>query len=106
MYMMEFTWYSVISPESCSSILWRSWDHKEEAAERLKLTSGDMLDFGLIDGVINEPIGGAHSDPEKMTKILKKQIKKDIADLENVSAEMLIDGRLKKYSKMGRFHKK
>ena len=102
-YMMEFTWYSVIAPESCSSILWRSWDHKEDAAEQLKLTSGDMLQFGLIDGVINEPVGGAHTDPEKMTKILKKQIKKDIAELENTSPLKLIDDRLKKYSKMGKF---
>ena len=105
-YMLEFTWYSVIAPESCSSILWRSWDHKEDAAEQLKLTSSDMLEFGLIDGVIGEPVGGAHSDPEKMTKILKKQIKKDIADLENVPPRKLIDGRLKKYSKMGKFHTK
>ena len=105
-YMLEFTWYSVIAPESCSSILWRSWDHKEDAAEQLKLTSSDMLDFGLIDGVINEPVGGAHSDPEKMAKILKRQIKKDISELSATKPDKLIANRLKKYSKMGRFKSK
>jgi len=105
-YMLEFTWYSVISPESCSSILWRNWDHKEDAAEQLKLTSSDMLEFGLIDGIINEPVGGAHSDPEKMAKILKKQIKKDITELIGSTPKKLIDTRLKKYSKMGRFKSK
>ena len=105
-YMLEFTWYSVISPESCSSILWRNWDHKADAAEQLKLTSSDMLEFGLIDGIINEPIGGAHSDPEKMSKILKKQIKKDISELIDTPPKKLIDSRLKKYSKMGKYKTK
>lgn len=102
-FMLEFTWYSVIAPESCSSILWRSWDHKADAAEQLKLTSTDMLDFGLIDGIITEPVGGAHTDSEKMAKLLKKQIKKDIAELSLVKPDKLIADRLKKYSKMGRF---
>lgn len=102
-FMLEFTWYSVIAPESCSSILWRSWDHKADAAEQLKLTSTDMLDFGLIDGIITEPVGGAHTDSEKMAKLLKKQIKKDIAELSIVKPDKLIADRLKKYSKMGRF---
>jgi acetyl-CoA carboxylase carboxyl transferase subunit alpha len=105
-YMLEFTWYSVISPESCSSILWRNWDHKAEAAEQLKLTSEDMLEFGLIDGVIQEPTGGAHSDPEKMAKLLKKQIKKDIAELSEISPKKRIENRLKKYNGMGRFKTK
>jgi len=105
-YMLEFTWYSVISPESCSSILWRNWDHKAEAAEQLQLTSEDMLGFGLIDGVISEPAGGAHSDSEKMAKILKKQIKKDIAELSALTPKKRIDARLKKYNSMGRFKTK
>ena len=105
-YMLEFTWYSVISPESCSSILWRNWDHKAEAAEQLKLTSDDMLEFGLIDGIIKEPVGGAHSDPEKMAKILKKQIKKDISELCETSAKKRIENRLNKYNEMGRFKTK
>src|SRR5690554_7585318 len=70
-YMMEHTWYSVISPESCSSILWRSWDHKEKAAEQLKLTAPDMLKFGLIDGIVPEPVGGAHWDYDEAATLLK-----------------------------------
>ena len=79
-FMLENTWYSVISPESCSSILWRSWDYKEQAAEALKLTAEDMHSFGMIDGIIKEPVGGAHSNPEEMAKILKRHIKKAIAE--------------------------
>ena len=73
-FMLEYTWYTVISPESCSSILWRSWDHKQKAAEALKLTPDHMLNFGLIDGIIKEPLGGAHAAPEDMAKILKKHL--------------------------------
>jgi acetyl-CoA carboxylase carboxyl transferase subunit alpha len=102
-FMLENTWYSVISPESCSSILWRSWDYKEQAAEALKLTADDMLRFGLIDDIIREPVGGAHSEPEQMAKILKKHIKKAIAELQMMNAEERIDARIKKYSKMGEF---
>ena len=80
-FMMENTWYSVISPESCSSILWRSWDYKEQAAEALKLTPEHMHEFGLVDGVIKEPIGGAHNDAEMAAKRLKKQIKTAIKEL-------------------------
>ena len=80
-FMLENTWYSVISPESCSSILWRSWDHKEEAAEALKLTADHMLEFGLIDDIIKEPLGGAHTDPDKMAKTLRAHIKKEICGL-------------------------
>ncbi len=100
-YMLENTWYSVISPESCSSILWRSWDHKEEAAESLKLTADHMLEFGLIDDVIKEPLGGAHNDPEKMAKILKSHIKKEVATLMELTPQRRIDQRIKKYCKMG-----
>lgn len=99
--MMENTWYSVISPESCSSILWRSWDYKEQAAEALKLTAEHMLEFGLIDGILKEPLGGAHSAPEEMCKILKKHIKKEIAELKQFSMDDLIERRIKKYSNMG-----
>jgi acetyl-CoA carboxylase carboxyl transferase subunit alpha len=100
-FMLENTWYSVISPESCSSILWRSWDHKEEAAEALKLTSDHMLEFGLIDDIIKEPLGGAHTDPEKMAKILKAHIKKEIHALSELDADERIRLRIEKYEKMG-----
>lgn len=100
-YMLEYTWYSVISPESCSSILWRSWDFKEQAAEALKLTADDMFEFGLIDGIIKEPAGGAHSAPEEMAKILKRQIKKSIAELQELSPEDRIEQRINKYASMG-----
>jgi acetyl-CoA carboxylase carboxyl transferase subunit alpha len=100
-FMLENTWYSVISPESCSSILWRSWDYKEQAAEALKLTADDMFEFGLIDGIIKEPMGGAHSNPEEMAKILKRHIKKAIAELTEMTDEDRINARIEKYSKMG-----
>jgi acetyl-CoA carboxylase carboxyl transferase subunit alpha len=100
-FMMENTWYSVISPESCSSILWRSWDYKEQAAEALKLTPDHMSGFGLVDGVIKEPIGGAHHDPEVAMKRLKKQIKATITELLEKDTETLINERIEKYSNMG-----
>jgi len=100
-FMLEYTWYSVISPESCSSILWRSWDYKEQAAEALKLTSDHMQEFGLIDGIIKEPVGGAHSNPEEMAKMLKRQIKKAIAELQEMSPDERIEARINKYAKMG-----
>lgn len=102
-FMFENTWYSVISPESCSSILWRSWDYKEQAAEQLKLTADHMLDFGLIDDIIKEPLGGAHTDPDKMAKTLRIHIKKELAELQQLSPEELINHRLEKYSEMGEF---
>ncbi len=100
-YMLENTWYSVISPESCSSILWRSWDYKEQAAEALKLTADDMLEFGLIDDIIREPQGGAHTAPEEMAKLLKKQIKKAIGELQDMDPEARIEARINKYANMG-----
>lgn len=103
-FMLENTWYSVISPESCSSILWRSWDHKEEAAEALKLTPEHMLEFGMIDEIIKEPLGGANNDPEKMAKTLRAHIKKEITELQAKSSEELIQGRLDKYGKMGEYN--
>ena len=100
-YMMENTWYSVISPESCSSILWRSWDYKEQAAEALKLTADHMLSFGLIDDIIKEPTGGAHANPEEMSKILKRHLKKAIAELSDMNADERIEARINKYAQMG-----
>ena len=100
-FMMEFTWYSVISPESCSSILWRSWDYKEKAADALKLTSKDLLKQKIIDGIIKEPLGGAHNDPNKAAKILKKKIAEELIALEKISSEKRINERINKFSSMG-----
>ena len=100
-FMMEFTWYSVISPESCSSILWRSWDYKEKAADALKLTSKDLLKQKIIDGIIKEPLGGAHNDPNKAAKILKKKIVEELVALEKISPEKRINERINKFSSMG-----
>jgi acetyl-CoA carboxylase carboxyl transferase subunit alpha len=102
-YMFENTWYSVISPESCSSILWRSWDFKEQAAEALKLTSDHMYEFGLIDGVVKEPLGGAHTDPETMAKTLKKHLKQQLTRLRKIDADTLIESRIQKFRNMGKF---
>ncbi len=99
--MLENSWYSVISPENCSAILWRTWDYKEQAAEALKLTADHMLEFGLIDGIIKEPIGGAHSAPEEMAKLLKRQIKKEINELMEMDPDERINARINKYSSMG-----
>ena len=100
-YMMEYTWYSVISPESCSSILWRSWDYKEQAAEALKLTSSDLKKMKIIDGVIKEPLGGAHNDVDLAAKRLKKVILDDIQALEKIKPDKRIDERINKFSQMG-----
>jgi acetyl-CoA carboxylase carboxyl transferase subunit alpha len=100
--MLENTWYSVISPESCSSILWRSWDYKEQAAEALKLTAEDMLGFGIIDEIVKEPHGGAHSSPEEMAKSLKRQLKKAIVVLQEKDIDQVIEERIAKYSAIGR----
>ena len=99
--MLENTWYSVISPESCSSILWRSWDYKEIAAEALKLTGKDMLKNKLIDGIIKEPLGGAHAEPEKMYKKLKTEIKRHISKLNELTPQQRVDNRIEKFCKMG-----
>lgn len=99
--MLENTWYSVISPESCSSILWRSWDYKEKAAEVLKLTADDMLKQKLIDGIIKEPIGGAHTQPEQMFKIVKHEILKHLKELRKDTPEELVNKRIDKFSSMG-----
>ena len=99
--MMENTWYSVISPESCSSILWRSWDYKEQAAEALKLTAKDMLKNKLIDGIIEEPLGGAHTNMKAASAELKTQILKHIKALSKMTTEKRIDARIEKFSDMG-----
>jgi acetyl-CoA carboxylase carboxyl transferase subunit alpha len=99
--MMENTWYSVISPESCSSILWRSWEFKEQAAEALKLTAQDMKQFGLVDKIISEPLGGAHKDLKASSAILKDVILKEIKTLEKLSVEDRIAKRIDKFANMG-----
>ncbi|NNC94067.1 MAG: acetyl-CoA carboxylase carboxyltransferase subunit alpha [Chitinophagales bacterium] len=100
-FMMENTWFSVISPESCSSILWRSWDFKEEAAEQLQLTAAQNLKHKIIDGIIKEPLGGAHQKPEAAAHILKKQILKNIEELSEMKPEERIHKRIAKYSAIG-----
>jgi acetyl-CoA carboxylase carboxyl transferase subunit alpha len=102
-YMMENTWYSVISPESCSSILWKSWDYKEIAAEALKLTSADMKSQNLVDDIIPEPLGGAHYDKQTAFKLVKDYVLKGFNELKDLSTQELIAQRMDKYSKMGEF---
>ena len=99
--MMENTWYTVISPESCSSILWRSWDKKETAAEQLKLTAIDMKGFGLVDEIVHEPIGGAHWDYADAANILKSHIVKTLAELRSKDPKQRINDRIEKYGRMG-----
>ncbi len=103
-YMLEYTWYSVISPESCSSILWRSWDFKEKAADALKLTADDMLKNGLIDGIIKEPLGGAHNNPDEIFANVKKEIKKVAKELKLLEPRDLMMKRIEKFSNMGVFN--
>ena len=99
--MMQYTWYSVISPESCSSILWRTWDKKELAADALKLSAEDMLKNGLIDGIIPEPMGGAHHDPETAYKNVKATILKEMKALKALDSGTLVNKRIEKFSHMG-----
>ena len=99
--MLENTWYSVISPESCSSILWRSWDFKEKAAMALKLTAEDMLEQKLIDGIVREPIGGAHAFPEQMFEIVKNEITKQLDVLNKLKPEERVEQRIAKFCAMG-----
>jgi len=101
--MLENTWYSVISPESCSSILWRSWEYKEQAAEALKLTATDMKKLTLIDTIVKEPLGGAHSDRETTFKSVAKAISTTYEDLKNLSPKDLVSNRMDKYADMGVF---
>jgi acetyl-CoA carboxylase carboxyl transferase subunit alpha len=99
--MLENTWYSVISPESCSSILWRSWEHKEKAADALKLTPKNMLKNKLIDGIIKEPPGGAHSNKAETVKRVKREVVKTIKTLQELDTEELIEKRINKFCDMG-----
>ena len=99
--MMEYTWYSVISPESCSSILWRTWEMKERAAEALKLSATDMLSNGLVDGIVSEPLGGAHHQPEVAFANVKAAILENFAQLEHMDPEERIQQRIAKFSQMG-----
>jgi acetyl-CoA carboxylase carboxyl transferase subunit alpha len=101
--MLQNTWYSVISPESCSSILWRSWDYKEQAAESLKLTANDLLEQKIIDRIIPEPLGGAHKDPLYMAETLKKILLEELAQLIKIRPERLVKTRLEKFGSMGVF---
>lgn len=102
--MLENTWYSVISPESCSSILWRSWNFKEKAAEALKLTAADMSKNKLVDGVIKEPVGGAHRNHDEMFETVKQELVKMLAELGKVDAQKRIDERIEKFASMGVVH--
>lgn len=99
--MLENTWYSVISPESCSSILWRSWNYKEQAAEALKLTAQDMKRFELVDGIIPEPLGGAHTNAVEMSQTIKKVILDNLQELNKLSPQQRINQRIEKFSSMG-----
>lgn len=101
--MLENTWYSVISPESCSSILWRSWEFKEQAADALKLTATDMKNLKLIDEIIKEPLGGAHRNPQETFKTVGKAIEKNYNKLKMLSAEDLVKNRMEKYLEMGAY---
>ncbi|MCC5913987.1 MAG: acetyl-CoA carboxylase carboxyltransferase subunit alpha [Balneolaceae bacterium] len=100
-YMMENTWYSVIAPESCSSILWKTWEYKEQAASALKPTAKDLLELKVIDGIIPEPLGGAHRDFNKSAEAVKKQILKSLKKLKKLKAEKLVENRIDKYASMG-----
>ncbi|MDO4224388.1 MAG: acetyl-CoA carboxylase carboxyltransferase subunit alpha [Bergeyella zoohelcum] len=102
-YMLQYTWYSVISPESCSSILWRNWNHKEDAANALKLTPQDLLKNKIIDGIIEEPLGGAHYDPQVVYANVKKSILQNIKDFAKFKGEELADHRQDKFIAMGKF---
>jgi len=100
-FMLENTWYTVISPESCSSILWRTWEQKETAADQLKLTGENMLQFGLVDGVIPEPVGGSHWDYDEAAQILKNYLLPILAELKKIPAQERINQRIEKFGKMG-----
>ncbi len=99
--MLEYTWYSVISPESCSSILWRSWDFKEKAAEALQLTADKMLRQHLIDGIIGEPLGGSHNAPQEIYASVKSELMKQYGQLKSKDSDTLINERIEKFSSMG-----
>jgi acetyl-CoA carboxylase carboxyl transferase subunit alpha len=99
--MLEHAWYSVIAPESCSSILWRSWDYKEQAAEQLKLTAQDLIKLGVIDRIVPEPLGGAHRDHKEAARILKEILIEELEELSKIKPKKLVEMRIQKYRKMG-----
>jgi acetyl-CoA carboxylase carboxyl transferase subunit alpha len=99
--MLENAWYSVISPESCSSILWRSWNYKEQAAEALQLTAADLKKQGIIDIIVPEPLGGAHRNPQKMAEILKEMLLSELKALSRIKPDRLVERRIEKFSRMG-----
>lgn len=99
--MLKYCWYSVISPESCSSILWRSWDFKEQAAEALKLTANDLLKIGIIDRIVDEPMGGAHRNHQEAADILKTAILEELDTVSKLKKDKLLENRIKKFEKMG-----
>jgi acetyl-CoA carboxylase carboxyl transferase subunit alpha len=99
--MLKFCWYSVISPESCSSILWRSWDFKEQAAEALKLTANDLLKIGIIDRIVDEPMGGAHRNHQEAANILKTVLIEELDAVLKLKKDKLLENRIKKFEKMG-----
>ncbi|MBS1517366.1 MAG: acetyl-CoA carboxylase carboxyltransferase subunit alpha [Bacteroidetes bacterium] len=101
--MLKYCWYSVISPESCSSILWRSWDYKEQAAESLKLTAKDMLDLKIIDRIVDEPEGGAHRDHAQAAEMLKKVLLEELDTVSKIKKDKFLDNRIKKFGDMGFF---
>jgi acetyl-CoA carboxylase carboxyl transferase subunit alpha len=101
--MLENAWYSVISPESCSSILWRSWDYKEEAARALRLTAPDLMEVGLIDEILPEPVGGAHRDPQATFQTLGRTLARVLDELEPMTSAGLVDARIAKFDRMGAF---
>lgn len=103
-HMMENTWYSVISPESCSSILWKTWDYKEQAAAVLKLTADDLQEMEVIDGIIGEPLGGAHRNPDEAAGAVKEQLLKSLKKLGRLKPETLVKKRIEKYSSMGEWN--
>ena len=99
--MLENAWYSVISPESCSSILWRSWDYKEQAAEALQLTAPDLKKQGIIDEIVPEPMGGAHRNPEQAARIIKEIVLQELKQLGKIKPDKLVERRIDKFGKMG-----
>jgi acetyl-CoA carboxylase carboxyl transferase subunit alpha len=100
-FMMQNTWYTVISPESCSSILWRSWDMKEKAADELKLTADNMMNFGLVDGIVPEPLGGSHWDYDEAAALLKSYLIPVLQELKTIAPQERVRQRINKFSKMG-----
>lgn len=100
-FMLQYAWFSVISPESCSSILWRSWEHKDKAAAALRLNAEDVYSFKIVDGILEEPIGGAHADPEEMAKRIKEHLLKQLPSLVQMDADERIEKRINKYAVIG-----